>query len=315
MTATIMDEASGVIAAASRVTAQEAIVASGIPEIVEPRRVTPPPYGLLVSAPVVNRGDVHWEQGLTWEEEPGVDILADQGAVGAFDSCGIPDLSPDGSTISTGKFTPFAVWVAERCTAQYPQDVLEARALRSLNRLQGALIEKEFWTGAAAVAATPDLDNQWLTKSPVALNSSAATMPVEALARLEAQIALSITGPAMIHCTPQTATFWYHHQLLRREGRLLLTALDTVVVPGAGYPGQKADNTPSTTIATAWAYATPLVTVYLGTPWVIPPHVTDTNIRTHIVSRMVGITSDLLDGEVPIGILVSHCSANQSCPA
>lgn len=286
----------------------EAITAAGVPEIVTPSPVAGPPYGLLVSARVINHpSDAHWGQGITWEEAPGVG----NSFSGVYDPCAVTTFEIDATTVQTGAFTPFVIWAAERCAPQSGEIDVAQRARRNLERLQTTLIEAEFWSGTQAQASS--WDNEYLTKAPVNLNSSSATMPVTALAELEAVAGDSIRGPMMIHCNQRTATFWAHHGLLRREGRLLLTALDTIVVPGTGYPGTAMD-------AATFAYATPSVEVHLGPIFDTGPHISDTNDRIHTAARLAAVTFDLLvddagDETVPVGINVSACSSQQSCPA
>jgi hypothetical protein len=72
----------------------------------------------------------------------------------------------------------------------------------------------------------------------------------------------------MIHMTRLMATVLAHKGALRREGGLLLTILDTIVVPGVGYLGTGPDD--AMPAAGEWMYATGMVKVWRGTVQLFP---------------------------------------------
>lgn len=295
----------------------EPVIAAAIGDIITPRVVGGPPYGLLTSAALIldeQTRNSHWEGGIGWFEEPNPVL----GFTGTFDGCDPEtDLDIDAPSVTPGAFTPFGIWAGERCSTRSPAADTEARARRNLDRLSTKLVEHEFWAGTQAQDS--GWDNHYLTEDPDDILSGDATGPVTALAELEVAIGNLIAGPAMIHVAPSLATLWFHHGLLRREGRLLLTALDTIVVPGSGYPGTADGNNPSAPAETSWAYATPLVEVRLGPTF--PLSIQEIsgqgvpNTAIGLVGRMAAATFDTLDGAAPIGVQVSLCSANQACPA
>ena len=91
-----------------------------------------------------------------------------------------------------------------------------------------------------------------------------------ALADLEQAMAECLHGQrGMIHATPTTVAIWDHLGLIRVEGGLLLTALDTIVVAGSGYSGSapvvgSAPQPPADLSAAAYAYGTGIVYTLLG---------------------------------------------------
>jgi hypothetical protein len=173
---------------------------------------------------------------------------------------------------------PFAVVVPDRCSTKgFLAADYEARARRLLLRKQSKLIAAELWDGDLAAAA--GWPNQTLigaaevpggaAEPPDVLTNGAASA-LGSLACLEQYLAECSGDRGMIHCTPQLATTWAAlGHVLRREGALLLTALDTIVVPDAGYPGSGPGGTPAST--SQWAYATGMVTVELSPVEITPP--------------------------------------------
>lgn len=68
----------------------------------------------------------------------------------------------------------------------------------------------------------------------------------------------------MIHAPRSIVTLWKNLNLVERQGNLILTINDTIVVPGAGYDGSGPDGQPAAANS-MWVYGTGLVDVRLGT--------------------------------------------------
>lgn len=145
-----------------------------------------------------------------------------------------------------------------------------AKAIDLLNVAQHRIIGSEFWTGDAANAA--NMPNLSLARDADQIASGTAVAAIDALAALEEALAGNGSDAcgggvrSMIHASPNVVTVWNYLGLLRNEGGLLLTALDTVVVTGPGYDGS-APNGDAATGSLSWAYGTGMVDVRLGKPY------------------------------------------------
>lgn len=272
-------------------------------EVVDSTPSQPSPVGLLASAIVINETTTRWEQGLSFIPE----MCAVDGMV--FDPCDADPGKLAQPIEEYVSYTPFGILQGVSCSTFSPGVDVEADARRALNVSRERLISGEFWTGTLVRAATPDLTNPYLASGTAVTqpNTTTATTPVRALAQLETGISLCHAGRSMIHARRDTVTYWAAAGLLRREGNLLLTINDTIVVPGEGYTGS-APSTPDTVpgAPSAWAYATPLVTVRLGSVVNLAPaapEVTTENLRTAFAEQFVAVTFDPC---CIVGINVSH---------
>lgn len=191
------------------------------------------------------------------------------------------------------------VWVDCSSLSESDRDDVGQAAIQLLNVRQHGIIAAEFWRGDVAQSTNPDLPNNYLAKSPTELASGAAVAAVDALAALEEGLAGNGAAAcgggvrSMIHASANTVTVWNFLGLLRNEGGLLLTALDTVVVTGPGYDGSDPDGDVDDTGETAWAYGTGMVDVYLGRPTRIPNYVDrDVNTVNAYASRPYAVVWD-----------------------
>lgn len=256
---------------------------------------------LLASAPIIEEDD---------RFELGVEVIAGPhtGETGAFDLCGNSAglLTPAAATFTSDDnttYVPFGVYASEKVNAQLPAAEIEQRVRDQLALVESHLVETEFRAGALAIAATPDWPNDYLAKAPTVIIAGIVE-PVRALAFFEDTVVVAGLRH-MIHATPALATYWQHHGLLRREGNLLLTARDSIVVAGSGY-------TTGSTGSSA-AYLTDVVEVRRGPVRIYDapsPDVNDGNTRVVIAARAYAVTHDAAFGVRKL--TVGHC-AQDTC--
>lgn len=211
-------------------------------------------------------------------QEPGDDTRWEQGFSFQPSTCGdgwVEDPCDPGARQPkiTGReaildYEPFDVVAGDECSAfGWAEADYEQYARNLLERCESKQIASELWTGTLATAAgwpnlrlaTPDADN--VTNGP--------TPVIDVLACLEQALAECACGErGMIHASRQLVTHWagLGPLVLRREGGLLLTVHDTVVVSDAGYDGTG----PNGETDNVWAYATSWVTVKRGPVSALP---------------------------------------------
>ena len=253
--------------------------------VVDALPVAPPLVSLLSSAIVSEETDErHWATGIVHEQ--------DQKGLPAnpyWWVCHEAGGAAPGYDKGTGtgedlvRFRPFDVYHGFSCSANQPIPLAEreARARRLLASVLSAAIERELWTGT--VATTAGFPNDYLENAPTDLGDFG---PRRGLAELEQAAATVQAGaPAMIHAQPRLVTAWAAAGLVTptASGRQLRTAMGTLVVPGAGYPGSGPDGTPGATHS--WAYITGLVRVWLGPVRVtgLGPSELDTSVNDRVV--------------------------------
>lgn len=286
--------------------------------VVDALPVAPPLVSLLSSALVNDEGDDRgWAAGIAHEQDEkglpaGVDgywwLCAEGSGVEATDTGAGPNngVKYDGTGVGPRRWRPFDVVAAYSCTGNQPIPAgeREARARRLLASVLSAAIERELWTGAVAQAA--GFPNDYLELNPTQVGG-AAIGPRRALAELEQAVADVQAGvPAMIHAQPRVVTAWASAGLVTpsASGRQLRTALGTLVVPGAGYPGS-GEGLEAGAVGSSWAYVTGLVRVWLGPVQVIGlgPAEYDTSVNDFIV-RAERATVYSFDEDLHHGALV-----------
>lgn len=213
-----------------------------------------PTVSLLSSALRPNDG-ARWEGGFAWQPER---CITSQG-FGPCEDPDAPDFDPEGGEVQY--HFPVGYRVRNYCsTIGGPLD--EERVRRQAEAVASFEIAKELWTGATS-AANPGVDpTDGVTPLVNAhLASTDATTVVgtgtfaERLGQLEEAARVAANGQQVflhvpIHLITPVAN------LLTRRGQTLYTALDSVVVADAGYPG-----TSPAGAAGAWIYATGPVAV------------------------------------------------------
>lgn len=232
-------------------------------QAIDPPPAQQPVHGLIATAVALGQdvyGDPNgrWTNGVTYEPEcvP----------VGTTTDLCDPATKPNPAPTAEVSFDTFALTSAYRCSTigYFGQDYF-ARARRYLQADQERQLSAELWTGTVAQAES--YPNRFLADvANVDILSEGGPIGLTAaLACLEQGLNDCNAGQrGMIHATTQTVTHWFGLNLLRREGPLILTVKDTVVVPGVGYDGSDPNGNSPSDIGAVWAYATGIVTVKLG---------------------------------------------------
>lgn len=223
--------------------------------------------------------DQTWEGGFQWEPEKGAltldsahdfpywwDCPEGAGATAAATVTG--NKKPVIRPIALRTYRPYTAHAADSAsTIGFMARDRAARAGRILESNLSRIIEFEFWTGTVAQAA--GFPNDYLLKTPTALNASASTGYLKALAELEQALADGENGPlGVIHAQPRVVSLWAAaNMLVQVPGTARLqTRLGNVVIAGQGYPGTGPSDGSTRTSAstTSWAFATDVVRVALS---------------------------------------------------
>lgn len=255
---------------------------------------SPPPrpqearLSLINSAPVLDEvagGTDRWQEEFNFVPEA-------CGDAHVSDPCQSVERVPDARPAPVD-VKPFVVWAADRCSTfgflsnadmatagdgasdeERAQAGYEARAQRFLERCQSKAISGELWEGTQAQDS--GWPNQFLASSDADTLTEGPEPVIDVLACLEQALAQCGCGArGMIHATRQLVTHWaaLGPSILRREGGLLLTVHDTIVVSDAGYTGTGPNGEPASD--SIWAYATGMVNVRLSAIELLPARFAD----------------------------------------
>ena len=237
-----------------------------------PRQVVPgqpaaaPRVGLLTSAGQPATGDGRWQGGILIDPETGAVSYRVEACT--IDNAEARAVAARGGTVS---WDTYEVGTGIRCSTfgVHGRD-WRAQATRALEPAAERQIGEELWTGALAIAG--GLPNGYLAAP--GSEPLGAHEPLDALGELEEYLAGCGTGQrGMIHATRAVITRWVADNLVRREGAVLLTAFDTVVVGSTGYPGTGPraveDEELTAPAQGVWAYATGMVDVRRGPPLIV----------------------------------------------
>lgn len=224
---------------------------------IAPPMAMPPRVGLLPTIAAIQpdtgagsaeSGADRWGAGFAYNPE-------NCGLVGTADPCNpgaweVPD------NLDEVQGDPFEVWAGDKCSPFQPREY-QARARRQLRAAASYQIARELWRGD--LGATAGWANRPLADPASDVLTDGPTSIVDALACLEQAMGNCLHGGrGMIHVTRQQAIFMVSHQLVRREGQLLLTPLDTFVVADAGYDGT-GPNGEAPAEGSVWCYGTSIV--------------------------------------------------------
>ena len=211
-----------------------------------------------------------WALGIRYLPEADVQVSVDQYCAPA---AGTYTYTAPGEV----EWLPVTVNAFDRCTAlsSFARDYV-GRATRLIDSATPKAVEGEFWSGTVAQAQT--YPNGYLQKAATVTVLGAVTASYQSVGKafqlLEQALAdCGFGGQGVIHCTRGALPALVASEpALRRDGNLLRTMYDTLVVPGVGYPGTgpiaHAKQTPDA--GTAWMYATGLVEYRQTAPTLFP---------------------------------------------
>lgn len=240
--------------------------------------VEPPPLqqrtlSLLRSAnlPIDTTGG-KWVNGFGWQPHPNTRGWRDSACVTQYNiaggdlGAGMPGLY---SNPAEQDFQPYLVKTFDRCASfGYTLRSYAERARELLEFVTPFQMEAELWTGTVALSAGHP--NNYLANPSNVTNITPGGGPPsirKAYAILEEALgAQGHGGRGMIHCEPQAAPAL---PTVRRVENVMLTAQDTIIVPGAGYPGTGPNNV-APTAGNTWLYATGIVDVRIDDPYLFP---------------------------------------------
>lgn len=217
----------------------------------------PPRQSLLTSADIISDEDDRWVGGYYWEPEQAYVYKQAYMASGDYmanctEFLQVPPY-PD-SYCDPVEVKPFLIFATESAsTFDRKNRDFYGRATRKLLASEPWMIEYNFMTGAVSgspYVLDPANSIQTVTSGPLA--------PWHALANLEQAVKESeyMTGErVMIHVRPHVLIELAASTLIRKEGNLWLTPMDSIIVPGWGYPGTGPDGEP-VTVGSEWIYAT-----------------------------------------------------------
>jgi hypothetical protein len=240
---------------------------------VEGVHAKPPRLGLLASAVAPDNPGERWEQGFAWRPEICIEpqTFSQCQDIGSFPT-------PDPEDLVYCR--PPAFRVVHICPTRQVRDVDLDKARRQCDAATDYAVAAELWSGTETQTdpyVTPtgtQTMNYWLASSTATqINSGTAyTSPAEALGALEQAARAASRGQQIFIHMPSTMAQLDPYNF-RREGSLLLTEQDSVVVVDAGYPGT--GPTGALPAAAVWIYATGPVTVRTSTIDVL-----DTEVQT-----------------------------------
>jgi hypothetical protein len=233
-----------------------ALVAAGLQMPVTPSAPVASPVNLVRSSRIPpDETNGRWVNGFAYLPE-GV------GKLTMFDDCSNTEQTIADITPFVSDWQPYVLSAQFRCsTFGFDAADYMGRATRLLDAATPKMLEEEFWNGTLSQAAS--LANTWLEKA--GSTAFTATSMRQAFAICEQALGdAAYGGRGSIHMPPYLVPYAAFEQLIRREGNLLLTDKDTIVVPGSGY-GKMADAP-----AGLHVYATGITDVRLGDIIVTP---------------------------------------------
>jgi hypothetical protein len=193
---------------------------------------------------------------------------------GAVGVCNLAERSNIPLEPPSAHWVPYAAYTAVRCAAAgFEKFDFMGRAQQQLEIGRIKALERELWAGDVAQSDPQYVDNLWLAMPSVSepasggrttfgpIDVTPASGPVtikRGFGALEQALAdYGVGARGMIHVRPEATP---NFTGVRREGNLLLTQNDTIVVPGGGYPNMGPGGA-APAAGNTWMYATGLVEV------------------------------------------------------
>lgn len=224
-----------------------------LPDSPAPRQ--PLPFGLFSVLSWADTGDVHWQNGVTWEAvgcQPVSGIGDPTCAPGSTAASGLPKNFVTGSALgNAGKFTVYGEY---KCSPFGHSDDIAFSLERATSHLfarEEARVEQAFWSGD--LGNTPSLQG-----ASDLTPGSGAVAPIVALATLEKWLGSVYGSLGVIHVGRGAVNYLAQNGAIVAVGKRLYTRLGTPVVAGSGYVNTSpTGSTPAS--GEHWAYATPAV--------------------------------------------------------
>lgn len=238
---------------------------------VAPSPVAPPRISLVSLARDVTSRSPGWERGFAYR--------APSCNTGAVWDPANDETKPRSTSREEIAFEPFPIYVDDWCyfeivgSEDEVQTRYETEVRNQLLAVQSYLIEQEFWAGDFAQATDSHGDarpNRYLAHLDSDVVTPSPQTAVAGLAAVEAGIAHYGRGQrGMVHAPVDVVTHWDDAGLVHRDGNVLLTVNDNIVVPGAGYDGSGPEGQPRLD-GSVWVYGTSLVDIRLSQIMIVP---------------------------------------------
>jgi hypothetical protein len=221
-----------------------------------PPALVPQPINLVRSSRTpTDPSDVRWTSGFSY-------MPSEIGNLDILDDCG-PDASSVGyqKAVKVADWHPYVLSAEFQCSMMgFDEAAYQQRARDLLDVATPKMVEYEFWSGKLAkLTGWPNLYLEQASGADVYTASSVQ----EAVGICEMYIgAMGPGSRGMIHASPYLTP--YLQLICRREGNLLLTYRDTIVVPGAGYGDYVTGSAPPQPTGTFKMFATGITDCRLG---------------------------------------------------
>jgi hypothetical protein len=248
---------------------------------VAPQMAMPPRVGLIPSLTAMMEedaftGQARWGAGYAFNPEG-------CGSGGVLNPCGHDEkeIADNPAVIDV---EPFVVWAGDKCAPWQLDRDWKGRSRRQLAATESYQVARELWRGdLASVEIDNNGDpwpNRWLASPDSDVLTDGPTSIVDAVACLEHAMGQCAKGQrGMIHVTRQAATYMATQYLVRREGNLLLTIHDTIVVPDAGYDGSGPDGQDAAE-GSSWIYGTTMIQLRMSPVDTVPNDMSEATLRT-----------------------------------
>lgn len=242
-------------------------------------------YGLLSAATdMTASAPDHWSAGVTWQSHcPTADGTYNECVTDNATDDGTPTPEPPVKQITSGfelrGATPFSIYARFDCSPVGFWDIATRLGTEALSRVENLEVERIFSSGVApraagspvtvyphlsATAEVVDSTGALLQPEPEVITTTALDI-VEAIGRLEAELALCYNGQGVIHVPAVLAAELLSEDLVIRQGDQLFTLLGNRISIGGGYTGAS----PAGVVdpEAVWIYATGAV-FYFRSPLV-----------------------------------------------